>query len=79
MQEVKLSKDEVVRLVGDVADETVIAIIATGASAEEIEAAVQWYASADDVMGKSGKSLTGPAAAVYDILAAEEAEDDRER
>lgn len=79
MNEVKLSKDEVVRLVGDVADETVIAIIATGASVEDVETAVQWFASADDVMGKSGKTLTGPAAAVYEILAAEEAEDDHER
>lgn len=77
MQEVKLSKDDVVRLVGDVADETVIAIIATGATAEDIETAVQWFASADDVMGKSGKSLSGRAAAVYDILSAEEAEDER--
>lgn len=76
MQEVKLSKDDVVRLVGDVADETVIAIIATGATVDEIETAVQWYASADDVMGKSGRALSGRAAAVYDILVAEEAEDE---
>ena len=54
-----------------------IAIIATGASVEDVETAVQWYASADDVMGKSGKTLTGPAAAVYEILAAEESEDER--
>ncbi len=79
MQEMKLSKDDIAHLVGDVSDETIVAILETGATTEDIETAVQWMASADDVMGKAGKALSGPAAAVYDILLAEEAADDRER
>lgn len=79
MQETKLSNDEVSRLVGDVSDETIVAILGTGATIKDIEAALQWLASADDVMGKSGRTLSGPGAAVYDILLAEAATDNRER
>jgi hypothetical protein len=76
MHEMKISRDEVAQLVGDVSDETIVAILETGATAEDIETALQWIASADDVMGKSGKALSGRAASVYDILIAEEAASD---
>lgn len=78
MPQTNLSKDEIARLVGDVSDETLVAILETGATAEDIEEALQWVASADDVMGKSGRALSGRSAAVYDIIIAEEPVDDRE-
>lgn len=78
MHDAQLTKDEVSRMVGDVSDTALAAILGTGATAEDIEEALQWLGSADDVMGKSGKPLTGRPALVYDILVAEEPPDDRE-
>lgn len=79
MQPVNLSKDQLVSLVGGISDEAVVAILETGATLEEIEEALQWISSADDVMGKSGRELSGRSAAVYDILLAEDQTDERER
>ncbi|WP_112661563.1 hypothetical protein [Microvirga flavescens] len=79
MQGANLSKNEIAQLVGDVSDETIVDIMKTAATAEEIETALQWLSSEDDVMGKSGKPLSVRAAAVYDILLAEDAQQDRER
>ncbi|MBB4038463.1 hypothetical protein GGR34_000092 [Microvirga flocculans] len=79
MPDATLSKSDLVRLVGDMPDEVLVSILETGASVEDIEAALQRIASADDVMGKMGRPLSGPAVAVYDILLAEEAADERER
>ena len=75
----KLGHDDVRRICGDVVDSTVEAIIETGATLEELEEAIAWASGEDDVMGEERKPLTGRAAEVYDILAADEefAEDER--
>lgn len=64
----QLSAAEVIRLAGDLDDETVVAVIATGATAADIEQAVKWAGGDAESLGKSGYSLTGVAAAVFDIL-----------
>ncbi|HWA60848.1 MAG TPA: hypothetical protein VG939_05710 [Caulobacteraceae bacterium] len=63
-----LSADEVRHLIGDAQDWKVAAIASTGATAADIEAAAAWLEGQDDIMGEARHPLTGPAAAVYDIL-----------
>ena len=67
-----LSHDTVVRIAGDVSDAKAIAIIACGASLDELEQAVAWASLEDDVMGKERRSLTGIVAELYEILTADE-------
>jgi len=55
---------------GDMGEDKVAAIIATGASLAEFEEALAWAAGESDVMGEMEKPLTGAAAEVYAILVA---------
>lgn len=66
------------RLCGDVVDWKINAIPGTGASYEDLEAAIAWAAGEDDVMGEERRPLTGAATQVYDILAADEEFGDEE-
>lgn len=63
-----LTRDDVVRVVGDVEDATIAALLATGASYLELEQAVMWANGDGDHLGKAGHPLTGKAAQAYDIL-----------
>jgi hypothetical protein len=67
-----LTHDEVRQLCGDIVDWKLSAIIATGASPEEIEECVAWISGQDDVMGEERKPLTGKVAEVYDILVSDD-------
>lgn len=64
----KPTRDEIVHLVGDVEDATVMAIEATQATYVEIEEAVKWANGDAEQLGKAGRPLSGPAEAVYNIL-----------
>jgi hypothetical protein len=70
---ISLTRDDIERVVGPVPDDLAVAIIETRATLEDLEVAEQWASQADDVMGKLRHPLTGAAAAVYDLLLAEEA------
>jgi hypothetical protein len=73
-----LTPNEVATLVGDVEEATLAAIIAIGASAEELEEALAWANGEDDVMGELERPLAGNVALIYDLLTADEAfEEDR--
>lgn len=74
-----LSHEDVRHLCGDIVDWKVSAILATGASLDDIEAAVAWDAGEDDIMGEERRPLSGAAAAVYDILIADEEYGDEDR
>ena len=74
-----LAASEVRHLCGDVADWKVSAILATGADVDDIEAAIAWAAGEDDVMGEERRPLAGAAAAVYDILTADDEYGDEDR
>ena len=63
-----LTRDDVVALVGDLGDAKVAQILATGATAGDLDEAIAWAEEESDVMGKLGKRLSGRAAKVYDIL-----------
>jgi hypothetical protein len=67
-----LDAETVRQLCGDVSDETVIAILATGATVAEFEAAVAWLRGQSETMGEAPHALEGPAAQVYDLLIEEE-------
>ena len=71
-----LDPAEVRRHCGDILDWQVEAILETGATVEDLNAARAWMDGQDDVMGEERRPLTGTAAQVYDILAAGEPFDD---
>lgn len=61
------TKEQIVGLVGDVDDATVMAIIKTGASYVEVEEAARW-ASGVAITETEPAPLVGPGRAVYDML-----------
>ena len=64
----KPAHDDIIHLVGDVEDATIVAIEATRASHAEIGEAVKWATGDAEQLGKAGRALSGPAEAVYNIL-----------
>jgi hypothetical protein len=75
----RVSASDVRRLCGDLLDWKVAAIAATGATLRDIETAAAWLEGRDDSIGETHHSLTGAAAAVYDLLVvADEAAGDEE-
>ena len=67
-----LTHDAVCRIAGNMDDSKVAAVLATGASVEQLEEAVAWATGESDVMGDLRLPLTGRVAALYDILTADE-------
>jgi hypothetical protein len=67
-----LTRDEVVSRCGDIMDWQLAAILASGATLEELEEALAWAAAEDDVMMAEDKPLTGRTAAIYEILTSED-------
>ena len=64
--------EEVRRIVGPVTDDRLAAIVASGASLAEIALAAAYAKGLGDVPGRSGHALEGRAAAVFDILRADD-------
>lgn len=69
---------EIIALLGDVEAAKAEAILATGATSTEIEEAQAWADGESDVLGNQRRQLSGPVAAVYEILSTEEPPDDRD-
>ena len=65
------SLGEIRALVGDIEAAKLEAILAIGATPAEVEQALAWAADATDVMGDLQRPLSGPVAAVYDVLSSE--------
>ena len=57
---------------GPLADARITAIVATGATIVQLEEAAAWAAGESDAMGELERPVSGPVAAIYDILTAEE-------
>ena len=64
---------EAVDILGPMPDARIAAILATGATIEQLEEAAAWAAGESDVMGEMRRPVSGPVAAVYEILTADEA------
>ena len=63
---------EIRQMVGDLEAAKLEAILATGATPPQIEEAMAWVAGESDVMGgELERPLSGPVAAVYEVLASE--------
>jgi hypothetical protein len=67
-----LDAETVRQLCGDVSDETVIAVLVTGATVADLEAALAWLRGQSEAMGEEPRPLEGAAAQVYDLLLEEE-------
>lgn len=72
MRKPMLSRSDVVEVLGLHDDEKIAAIIATGATAEDLMAAFAWASEETDVMGEARRPLSGTVAEVYDILVADD-------
>ncbi|MFQ5774971.1 MAG: hypothetical protein ACE5GS_10660 [Kiloniellaceae bacterium] len=67
-----MTREEIAEIVGDIDDVKAVAIIATGATVEDLEEALAWAAGESDVMARSRLRGSAVVSAVYDILTAEE-------
>lgn len=68
-----VTAEAIIDIVGPLTDARVMAIIATGATIEQIEEAAAWAQGESDVMGDLRLRAAPPVVAVYEILTAEEA------
>ena len=66
-----VSRADLIHLVGDMDDARLAQILALEPSVAEIEEAVLWIDGEADELAKSGRALTGKAAAIFEILAAD--------
>jgi hypothetical protein len=75
----KVTREEIIEIVGRIADDRIVEIIATGATAAEIAEAFAWLSEDEYLGGELEKPLSGRVERVYDILRADEPEweDDR--
>jgi hypothetical protein len=70
------TRADVLRFVRDVDERKVLEILALYPTVAEIEQAALWAAGDGDVLAKSGHPLSGIAAQVFDILTADEEEEE---
>ena len=65
------SSTEVRHLVGPVADDTILAILDSGASIEELEVVASYLQGEGNHVDRLGHPMTGKVAQLYDILTAD--------
>ena len=65
---------DVLRLASNIENGKALEILALQPTIEELEEAAIWAAGNGDLLGKEGRPLSGTAAAIFDILTAEEEE-----
>ena len=71
-----LTRERVVKIVGRLDDGRIAEIIATGATPAELMEAFTWLSSDEYLGGELEHSLRGRVAQLYEILAADQGEDD---
>ena len=74
----RLTRDDVIKAVGEVDDVTITQIIGTGATAEELAEAEAWIANEDALLDAGKPPPTGRVREVIDILAEFETDEDEE-
>lgn len=72
----RLTHDLVTKIAGNIADEQIAAILKSGGTLEDLEEAVAWASGESDVMGDERLPLMGAASEIYEILTADEFEED---
>ena len=76
ISQMDLTHDLVIKIAGDIADEKIAAILGCGGTLEDLEEAVAWASGESDVMGDERLPLVGVASEIYEILTADEIEED---
>jgi len=71
--------DDAKRLLGDADDRKIAEILAVQPTIWELEQAAIWHRGDGDVLGKSGRSLTGKAARIFELLATDDEDESRDR
>ena len=74
----RLTRDDVIKAVGEVDDVTITQIIGTGATAEELAEAEAWIANEDALLDTGKPPPTGRVRELIDILAELETDEDEE-
>ena len=77
MKATPLSEKQVRAVVGELSAARVAAILKTGATLEELETAAALVAGESDVVGHERSAASRTVAAVYDILALDQADEQR--
>lgn len=67
-----LRQQDVRKIVGDLDDAKIAAILAIKPSVDELEEAVAWASGESDVMGELERPLDGAVAHIYDIMIRDE-------
>ncbi len=75
--EVLATVDDVRRIVGEIEDAKTVAILALRPTMADLEQAALWAVGNGDFLARQGHPLTGVAAAIFDLLTADEDEDVR--
>lgn len=70
------SAEEVRHLAGPLNDDAVAAILRVGPSVEELEAATRYALGEGDKVDRAGHPLAGRVAQLYEIISAEDADDE---
>ena len=68
--------EDLLHIIGEIDDDTAVAILALAPTVAEVEQAFMWVAGEGDVVGVTGHPLAGKTAAIVDILAAEEPDEE---
>jgi len=66
------SKEDIIRLLGEISDHTLLAILQTGVTLEQLEEVEMWLAQEDDVMGQVRRPLSGVPAQILSWLERDE-------
>jgi hypothetical protein len=72
MNKMPATPQDVTRLFGAVSDHTLLKVIETGATLEQLEQVAMWLAQEDDVMGEALRPLTGVPAEILEWLERDE-------
>ncbi|MFC2968238.1 hypothetical protein [Acidimangrovimonas pyrenivorans] len=64
----KITREEVRRILGDISDHMVVEILATGATETDLQEAAAHLAQETDVMGELERPLTGRALQIYTLV-----------
>ena len=71
--------DDAKRLLGDADESKIAEILAIQPTIWELEQAAIWHRGDGDVLGKSGRTLSGKAARIFEILSADDEDENRDR
>jgi hypothetical protein len=69
-----ISTDELRRILGDIEESRLLAILALRPTIAEVEEAALWNAGSGDLVSRAGHPLTGVAAQIFEILAVDDEE-----